>query len=188
MWCILSRQSRKKSKQQQLKKGKEDEAQGKTELARWSPSNYSRSVDQMFSDLTRRLESPFFNPFSNWLVPQRTFEMIAETRRPFTDIIDSGKEYRLRAEVPGIPKENLNISITPHGIRIEGQSSTAQIDEEKEGYVHKERIHSRIQREFAFPDEVDPESAEAIVKDGVLQVTVAKKNTTKSRIHKVPVR
>ena len=161
---------------------------GKTELVKWSPADYSRSVDQMFSELTRRIESPLFNPFSNWLAPQKTFEMISEIRRPFTDLIDSGKEYRLRAEVPGMPKENLNISITPHGIRIQGQSSPTQIDEEREGYVHKERVHSKIQRELAFPDEVKPESAEATVKDGVLEITVAKKNTTKSRIHKVQVR
>ncbi len=116
----------------------------------------------------------------------RSFEL-PETRRAFADLIDAGKEYRVRAEVPGIPKDKLNISVTPRGVKIEGEAET-NIDEEKEGYVHKERTWSKIRREVAFPEEVIPERADAVVKDGVLELTVPKKNPTEVKSHKVQVK
>jgi HSP20 family molecular chaperone IbpA len=123
-----------------------------------------------------------------WLGPRwwRSFEF-PETRRAFADLIDTGKEYRVHAEVPGIPKEKLNISVNSRGIKIEGEAEKT-IDEEREGYVHKERTWSKVKRELAFPEEVIPEKADAQVKDGVLEVIVPKKNPTEMKTHKVTVR
>jgi len=116
----------------------------------------------------------------------RSFEL-PETRRAFADLIDTGKEYRVHVEVPGIPKDKLNISVTPHGAKIEGEAE-ANIDEEKEGFVHKERTWSKVRREVSFPEAVVPDQADAVVKDGVLELTVPKKSPTEIKRHKVQVR
>ena len=143
----------------------------------------------MFSDYFRRFENTWPSLFQGGVFGPRwwrAFEL-PETRRAFADLIDAGKEYHVRAEVPGIPKDKLNISVTPRGIRIEGEAET-KIDEDKEGYVHKERTWSKVRRELAFPEEVIPDQAEAEVKNGVLEVKVPKKNPTEVKVHRIQVK
>lgn len=171
----------KREKKQRPKKG--------TEIEIRTPESTMSDLDRALADYVRRLDSTWPSLFQGgWFGPRwwRTFEL-PETRRAFADLIDAGKEYHVRAEVPGIPKENLNISVTPKGIKIEGEAET-KIDEDKEGYVHKERTWSRIKRELAFPEEVIPEQADAQVKDGVLEVVVPKKSPTEMKSHKIEVK
>lgn len=153
---------------------------------------YAREMDRMFSDFERRLASPFYmRPFggANWLGPHwwRSLAESADTRRAFADLIDSGNEYRVRAEVPGIPKEKLNISVTPKEIKIEGEAETS-IDESKEGFVHRERRYTSIKKDLPFPEEVIPDKADATVKDGILEVRIPKKNPTEMKTHKIQVK
>jgi HSP20 family protein len=152
---------------------------------------YPRELDRIFSDFDRYFASPpFVRPFGGNLLEPRWWRRFADfpnTRRAFADLIDSGNQYRVRAEVPGIPKEKINISITPKEIKIEGEAET-NIDESKEGFVHRERMYSSIKKDLPFPEEVIPEKADATVKDGILQVTVPKKNPTEMRTHKVEVK
>jgi HSP20 family protein len=152
---------------------------------------YTREMDRMFSDFERRLANPFYTrPFGgNWFGPQwwRTLAESADTRRAFADLIDSGNEYRVRAEVPGIPKEKLNISVTPREIKIEGEAET-NIDESKEGFVHRERRYTSIKKDLPFPEEVIPDKADATVKDGILEVRIPKKNPTEMKTHKIQVK
>jgi HSP20 family protein len=160
-----------------------------TEIAVRTPGASIVDLDRALSDYVRRLDSSWPTLFQGgWFGPRwwRSFEL-PETRRAFADLIDAGKEYHIRAEVPGIPKEKLNISVTPRGIKIEGEAET-KIDEDKEGYVHKERTWSKIRRELAFPEEVVPDQADAQVKDGILQVTVPKKSPTEVKAHKIQVK
>jgi HSP20 family protein len=137
------------------------------------------------------IDRPFGWPISSprgWFGPRwwRPIEF-PSMKRALVDMIDTGKEYRVHAEVPGIPKEKLSISVTSNGIKIEGEAET-EIDENKEGYVHKERTWSSVKRELAFPEQVVPEKADAQVKNGVLEVTVPKKHPTEMKAHKVQVR
>jgi HSP20 family protein len=160
----------------------------KGEITPWSPEDYAREIDRAMTDFSRRLDSSFMYPFSfNWSLPRWRSFMLPETRRAYADLIDSGNEYRVHAEVPGIPKEKLNIAVTPREIVIEGEAET-KIDENKEGFVRRERSHSKIERSIAFPEEVIPEKAEATVKDGILEVKVPKKLPTETKVHKVQVK
>lgn len=142
----------------------------------------------MIEDYARRFDRTWPSMLQGPMFPRwwRTFEF-PETRRAFADLIDSGKEYRVHVEVPGIPKDKLNISVTPRGIKIEGEAETT-IDQDNEGYVHKERTWSKIRREIALPEEVIPEQADATIKDGVLELRIPKKNPTEVKSHKVEVK
>ena len=167
----------------------EESKRKKGEIVVRTPQRELSDLDRMFSDYFRRFESTWPSLFQGGVFGPRwwrTFEL-PETRRAFADLIDAGKEYHVRAEVPGIPKDKLNISVTPRGIRIEGEAET-KIDEDKEGYVHKERSWSMVRRELAFPEEVIPDQAEAEVKDGVLEVKVPKKNPTEVKVHRIQVK
>lgn len=160
----------------------------KGEMGVWSPSEYAREMERAFVDFENRFDRSFFRPYGgNWFLPSFGSLRLPETRRPFADLIDTGTEYRVRVEVPGIPKEKLNISVTPKEIRIEGEASE-NIDEKKEGFVRRERTFSQVKRDLTFPEEVQAEKADASVKDGILEVRIPKKSPTDSRTHKVLVK
>jgi len=157
-------------------------------IAVWSPDDYAREMDRVFSDFERRMEKSFPGSLGGGLTfPRwRSFEL-PEVRRPFADLIDAGTEYRARVEVPGIPKEKLNISVTPKEIKIEGEAES-NFDEKKEGFVRRERTYSKVKREMAFPEDVIAEKAEATVKDGILEVRVPKKVPSETKTHRVQVK
>ncbi len=166
----------------------EKESNKNNRIAVWSPDEYAREMDRVFSDFEQRMNKSFPGsfgggfPFPRW----RSFEL-PEVRRPFADLIDAGSEYRARVEVPGIPKEKLNISVTPKEIKIEGEAES-NFDEKKEGFVRRERTYSKVRRELAFPEDVIAEKAEATVKDGVLEVRVPKKVPSEAKTHKVQIK
>lgn len=106
---------------------------------------------------------------------------------PYADLVDSATEYRVVAEVPGIPKEKLNITVTDRDISIEGEAKT-DVKEEGEGFVRRERGYSRVSRRLAFPEPVVGSRAEASLSNGILEVRVPKKNPTKPTRHRVTVK
>jgi HSP20 family protein len=159
------------------------------ELAVRGRDSYPSYMDRMLEDYARTFNRSWPTPFGEGAFGPRwwrAFEL-PETRRPFADLIDAGKEYRVHVEVPGIPKDKLNISVTSRGAKIEGEAES-NVDQEKEGYVQKERTWSKVRREVSFPEEVIPEQADAVIKDGILELKVPKKNPTEVKSHKVQVK
>ncbi len=168
--------------------GKRHEKRGETGIAPWRPEEYPSEIDMAFDDFARRFESTFA-PFPRiWFAPRRRMlHELSQVRYPYADLIDSGDEYRVLAEVPGIPKENLDITLTDREIRIEGEAKT-DIKEEKEGFIRRERGYSRVSRCLTFPEQVMADRADANLTNGVLEVRVQKKTPTRVTKHKVTVR
>lgn len=125
-------------------------------------------------------------PIGPWIRPWSPFQL-PDVREPSTDLVDAGKEYRVHAEIPGISKENLNITVAARGIEIEGEAKT-DIEEENEGFVRRERSYSKVHRSLPVPEEVIPEKAEATLKDGLPEVRIPKKTPTEVKKHKVEVK
>lgn len=150
-----------------------------TAITHWRPEEYQNNMDQMFRDLESRFDrllAPF--PAGGWFGPgRRRWLETPDVRLPYADLIDSGREYRVMAEVPGIPKDKLNITVTDREIKIEGEAKT-DLHEEEEGFIRQERGYSRISRRLAFPEPVVAEKAEASLENGVLEVKVPKKAPT----------
>ncbi len=159
-----------------------------TEITPWRPEDYQDSMDRMFRDFESRFDrllAPF--PAGGLFGPGRRLWGVPDVRLPYADLIDSGKEYRVMAEVPGIPKDKLDITVTDREIKIEGEAKT-DLHEEKEGFVRQERGYSRISRRLAFPEPVVAEKAEASLNNGVLEVKVPKKEPTTFARRKVAVK
>ncbi len=168
-----------------VRKGRKEE----TAITPWRPEDYLSSIDRMFEDFESRFErmlEPF--PFGGWFGPPRRRWLEAPgVRSPYADLIDAGKEYRVLAEVPGIPKEKLDITVTERDIKIEGEAKT-DVHEEREGFVRRERGYSRISRSVTFPEPVIAGKAEASLNNGVLEVKVPKKTPTEVTKHKLVVK
>jgi len=68
----------------------------------------------------------------------------------------------------------VDVQINKDGISIKAESKEEK-EEERKNYLHRERAYSSLQRFIAFPEEVAPSKAEGSMKDGILELTVPKK-------------
>ncbi len=143
-----------------------------------------------WEDMDRRVEE-FKRGFADLFWP-RIFPMapaLPEVREPFYDLLDEGKAYRLRVEVPGIPKEKIEIHATGDSIEVNGEATVEE--EEKRGgkVISKERSYSRLYRCISLPEEVLPEKTEAALKEGILEIKVPKKTPTpEPKKHRIKVK
>ena len=99
---------------------------------------------------------------------------------PLADIAETDKEYVVRAELPGLRKEDVKVTMTEGLITIEGERR--QEKEDKNEKMHRvERYYGRFARTFALPDNIKPEAVRCECKDGVLTVHVPKAEYQKPR-------
>ena len=147
---------------------------GERAITPWGPTDIFQAFDAMWEGFRR----DFLRPWRPWRFWGRPSGRVRPTtiipREACTDLIDAGKEYQVCAEVPGIPKDKLDITITKDGIEISGRAETERKKEEK-GYVVRERGYSEIYKRIAFPEEVIPDKAVANLTDGLLEIKVPKK-------------
>lgn len=104
----------------------------------------------------------------------------AEFRIPSLDIIDRDAEIVVKAEMPGIEKKDLEISLTDNLLTIKGQTSREK-KEEKGDYYRRELSSSSFARSVTLPGAVDSSKATANLKDGVLEITLPKTEGSKRR-------
>lgn len=104
----------------------------------------------------------------------------AELRMPSLDVIDRDNEVVVRAEVPGIEKKDLDISLTDNLLTIKGQSSSEK-KEEKGDYHRHEISRASFSRSVLLPGAVDSSKAIASLKDGILEITLPKVESSKRR-------
>src|SRR5205823_5583172 len=94
---------------------------------------------------------------------------------PRLDVSEHEKAFEIKAEMPGVKKEDLKVSIDGPRVTIEGECQQANEQREGEQVVYSERSTRRYQRSFTLPSEVDDAGAEAKLENGVLMLTLPKK-------------
>jgi HSP20 family protein len=108
------------------------------------------------------------------------FFEVGNRRLPSLDVIDRDNEVFVRAELPGIDKKDLNISLTDNLLTIKGQSSSEK-KEEKGDYYRHEISSSSFARSVTIPAIVDSSKTVANLKDGILEITLPKVEASKRR-------
>jgi HSP20 family protein len=103
-----------------------------------------------------------------------------ELPMPKVDLIERDEELVLRAEVPGVDKKDLDISLTHDSVTIKGQTSH-ESKEEKGSFFRCEMSRGSFSRTVALPSDVDPEKAKASFKDGVIELAMPKVEKAKRR-------
>jgi len=133
--------------------------------------------DRMFDEFFGR---GWMRPFRrDWLAfPE--FEMTI----PKVDVIDRDEEVVVRAEVPSVKKEDIEISISGNLVTIKGETKKEE-KEEKGDYYRAEISRGSFSRMVSLPADVDESKAKASLKDGVLELTLPKLEKAKRRTIKV---
>ena len=164
---------------------KEDKQQDKQEIQK---AQTTRGLSP-FEEMERMFESHFprgwMHPFFHWERPSWG-ELAApfEGKMPRVDIVDRDDELVVKAELPGVDKKDLDISVTEDTVTIKGSTSHEE-KEEKGDYYRCEMSRGSYTRTLSLPADVDEENTKAKFKDGILELTLPK--LKKSKRHTVKV-
>ena len=133
----------------------------------------------------------FFHP--GWMHPcrqqwpnwrDRDIESPIKGRIPKVDVIDRDKEIVIHAELPGVNKDDLDVSLTENAVNI--RASTKHEEKEEKGeYFRREMSRGEFQRTIPLPVNVDSENAKASFKDGIMELTLPKVKNSKRKTIKV---
>ncbi len=109
--------------------------------------------------------------------PFRGFEWPVEyelpTRIPYVDVIDTGNEYVVKAEIPGSKKETLQIEVGTNELSLAADSDVER-EEKGKTYLHRERAFSTFRRNIGFAESVDAEKVSANLTEGILEIRLPK--------------
>jgi HSP20 family protein len=92
---------------------------------------------------------------------------------PAVDIKEEDDRFLLVADLPGVARKDVEITVEDHVLTFQGERTTAT-EETREGYRRRERIHGKFLRQFTLPDTTDTENISATVNEGILEISIPK--------------
>jgi HSP20 family protein len=121
-----------------------------------------------------------FNTFFDQ--PTQTGRGNGTTRRwlPAMDLVETADHYVLRADLPGLSDEDVNLQLEDSVLTISGERK-AEHEDQQEGYYRLERAFGGFSRSLTLPDGVDPEGIQAHFDRGVLEIRVPKPEQKKPK-------
>jgi HSP20 family protein len=138
-------------------------------VTRWNPT-----VAYLNREPIARLFENLFNG------AQGEEEVSNQNWMPPVDIQETEEGYRLLAELPGLTKDDINITLENNVLRLSGERKFER-DVKKESFHRVERTYGAFSRAFALPQQVNSEGVQASFENGVLTITVPKAEQAKPR-------
>ncbi len=139
-------------------------------LIRWSPW---RDLARIQEDMDR-LYNAFFSGTPTKL------DSGSMVWNPAVDIHENDNEFIVVAEIPGMKKEDVKISLQDNVLTISGEKKREK-EEEKKTYHRIEREYGSFERSFSLPSSVKVDSVKATYKDGLLTITLPKSEEAKPK-------
>ena len=106
---------------------------------------------------------------------------------PAIDLEETDDAYIVKAELPGMKKEDIKLSISENALTISGERKMEREDKGKT-YHRVEMAYGKFLRTIQFPGEVDPDKAKATYKDGILTITIPKSEKAKPKEIEIEVK
>ena len=116
--------------------------------------------------------------------PSRVLTALGEAAAPVLDVYQTPNEVVVKAALPGMKPEDINIDITGDTLTIKGETKAEQ-EIKKEDYLYQERRFGAFSRTVVLPGGLQPDKAEATMEDGVLTLTIPKAEEVKPKAIKV---
>ena len=130
-------------------------------------------MDRVFERLVRSFSGvPSIRRALDW-EPEFRWTSMLDVQVPAVDITETDKTFRIVAELPGMKKENVEISVAQGLLTIKGEKK-GEREEKDKGYYLSERRFGTFQRAFQLPSQADSDRIEASFENGVLTITVPK--------------
>jgi HSP20 family protein len=150
-------------------------------ITRWDPFNDLTTLQDRINQLFRE---PFgtlrnFGPFNEQGLTASNFV-------PPVDIFEDAHNITIQAELPGMQEKDIDISLENNLLTISGERKLENEDK-KDNFHRIERSYGRFTRSFTLPPAVDPENVTAEFTNGLLKITVSKREETKPKQIKIGV-
>ncbi|MHC4844095.1 MAG: Hsp20/alpha crystallin family protein [Planctomycetota bacterium] len=134
------------------------------QLVTWSPW---RQMTSLQNRMNRIFNDPFFRS-------ERTDDgLTLENWNPVVDIYDNDDSVVIKADLPGLSKDDITIDLENQTLTVKGERSLEN-EVKEENYYRRERAFGKFHRAFTVPAEVNPDQIKANFKDGVLKIEIPK--------------
>lgn len=143
-------------------------------LIRWEPL---RDFVSLRDAMDRLFEDSFVTPQRGWLAPLRAADLAM-------DLYETNEEVVVKATLPGVKPEEVDITITGNTLTIRGESKQEN-EIKEENYIRRERRSGSFSRSVTLPGGLKSDKAEATFEDGVLTLKVPKSEEIKPKSIKV---
>jgi len=150
------------------------------------PLNRNNLIDLYRPSLFPRRSLALFDPFSSdfvntsfdladgiWDTARSTANQPGTKRKIDMDFVDKGAEYSLKADLPGVPKDQIDVKLEDNLLTISSERKD-EADQETDGVVYKRRYYGKISQSMQLPKDVNKENISAKYQDGVLELTIPK--------------
>jgi HSP20 family protein len=162
-------------------KAKEEETKAVTP---WRPfmglTGWERDMDRVLDDFFGRKTRPWW--------PERWFRGEEfEMRAPTVDVFEEKDDIVVKAELPGMEKDNIEVSLSDHTLTLKGEKKKEE-EIKKENYYRAERSYGSFLRTLELPADIRPDKVKASFKNGVLEIRMPKTEEAKAKEIKVKVK
>lgn len=148
-------------------------------LAKWDPFRELEDVHNRLTHLLGRPESRLMGRGESESMPMTEWS-------PEVDIREDEKEYLIQADLPGMKREDIKVTVENGALSITGERKTEK-EEKGKKYHRIERTYGSFERTFMLPDNTDPKKLKAEFKDGVLHVHLPKSEEAAKKALEVKV-
>ena len=158
-----------KAKQSPEPGGSEQPIERRQNLSRHEPSRHepSRHEPSLMSRFTNEIE----RLFEDFGLGRVWGEVGGAEWAPQIEVFESGGQFIVRAELPGLTSNDVKVDITDNALTIRGERKQVH-KEEREGWYRSERSYGRFFRSIPVPEGINVDEASASFRDGVLEITM----------------
>ena len=147
-------------------------------ITRWKP-RYEWTPFRALRDIEGEMDRLF--GLTRWPLSERgTTGLLEGAWSPSVDVYQTEDKIVVKADVPGLEKKDFDIAVVNNHLTIKGERKHEN-EVKDEDYHRIERVYGTFERSFGLPATVDTEKIEAKYKDGVLEVTLPKKEEAKPK-------
>jgi HSP20 family protein len=137
-----------------------------------------RDMFTMMREMERMMEDTFRRPFMgfDWPIFRHLLPEMGRTGEfaPVVDMYEEGNEVVVKAELPGIKKENVKVNLVENTLTITGEKATEEKVERKD-FLRLERTHGTFNRTLTLPEGLKVDQAHAAFNDGVLEIRIPRR-------------
>jgi HSP20 family protein len=127
--------------------------------------------DRVFDNFRKDMEKSFLS------FPRMEIPSFLKLQESSCDIIDEGKQLRVKMNVPGVTKKDVNLNVTDNSLEVSAEHKE-ESEEKKKNFIRKERSQVSYYRTLPLPDKISSGKVRAKLSDGVLEVTLPKSKPT----------
>ena len=150
-------------------------------LIRWRPES---ELLPRISDLNREMNRLFDSFLRSDAADDGAF---GSSWTPAVDILEQEDSYTLEAELPGLKKDDVKISVQDNLLTLRGEKKDER-KESKKGYLRMETNYGSFTRSFTLPTTINASKIEAEFKDGILKIQIPKAEEAKPKMIEVKVK